>query len=114
MAIDLTKEMQTDEAIGLAIDLLTERCSETDTASPEGHLARLALAEMEALRRSYAAALSELGRLIADAKAEQVELNEGGSDDDDSDDDDARNEAAIRAETREWTARAILKTLKGA
>ena len=42
-------EMDTAEALELCADLLREQCEATDTASPEGHLYRCALATVEAV-----------------------------------------------------------------
>jgi hypothetical protein len=41
--------LDTREALELCGDLLREQCAQTDTASPEGHLYRCALATVEAL-----------------------------------------------------------------
>lgn len=45
----MTGEMDTREAIEVALELLEERAAETDTASPEGHRVRLALETLQML-----------------------------------------------------------------
>lgn len=47
LGVSVADAIDTEEALQVAIAIVTERCSETDTASPEGHIARLCLQTLE-------------------------------------------------------------------
>ena len=84
----MSDTMSNQDALALAIALVTERCAATDTASPEGHEARLALTALEAMlaasqpkdagrffswyeTATEKAKASEVGRFLADGPPSQ-------------------------------------------